>query len=102
MAGLKLLDRLLHRRRPADPGVFRYVYLVAVDGERDDKLLIRDEPVTVEAHVPFRGRTVVVERIEELHARDASGDDLGEQLESRPEVQIARTLICRELAPASD
>jgi hypothetical protein len=82
-----------------DPGVLRYVYRVVVEGERDDELLVRDEPVQVEAVVAFRGRSVVVERIEELHERDASGGDLGERLEADPETQIARTLICRETEP---
>ena len=82
-----------------DPLALRYVYRVVVDGERDDTLLVRDEPVSIEAEVPFRGRTVVVERIEELHERDASGRDLGDRLEAQPETQIARTLICREAVP---
>ena len=106
MTRLTFLDRLLHRRRPeaepVDPSVLRYVYRVVVDGERDDTLLVRDEPVTIEAEVPFRGRTVIVDRIEEIHERDAAGGDLGERLESKPEIQIARTLICREVVPVSD
>ena len=105
MTRLKLLDRLLNRRRPEaepDPTELRYVYRVVVDGERDDRLLVRDEPVTIDAEVPFRGRAVIVERIEEIHERDAAGGDLGERLEAKPEVQIARTLICREVEPVSD
>ena len=111
---LKLLDRLMNRHRPEpksesesepeprDPTQLRYVYRVVVDGERDDKLLVRDEPVTIDAEVPFRGRAVIVDRIEEIHERDAAGRDLGERLESKPEVQIARTLICREIVPVTD
>lgn len=106
---LKLLDRLMNRHRPAtkpaaeaDPTELRYVYRVVVDGERDDKLLVRDEPVTIDVEVPFRGRAVVVERIEEIHETDASGGDLGERLEAKPDVQIARTLICREIVPVAD
>jgi hypothetical protein len=99
----------MNRRRPAaepEPELdeLRYVYRVVVNGEPDDKLLVRDDPVPIEAEVPFRGRTVVVERIEDLHERDPSGADLGDRLEARPEVQIARTLICREVVhgPVSD
>ena len=46
--------------------------------------------------MPYRGRTVVVEEIEDLHEKDASGEDLGERLEADPDTQIARTLICQE------
>jgi hypothetical protein len=79
----------------------RYVYRVVVDGERDDTLLVRDEPVTIEAEVPFRGRTVIVERIEDLHEADARGD-VADRLEARPEVQIVRRLVCRDAVPISD
>jgi hypothetical protein len=112
---MSVLGRLMHRRRPVpepdepdEPGErvqaseLRYVYRVVVDGEVDDKLLVRDEPVTIEAEVPFRDRTVVVEEIEDLHEKDRSGNDLGERLEAKPEVQIARTLVCREVVPVSD
>jgi hypothetical protein len=107
---LKLLDRLMNRHRPEpksepepeDPTQLRYVYRVVVDAERDDKLLVRDEPVTIDAEVPFRGRAVIVDRIEEIHEKDAAGGDLGERLESKPDVQIARTLICREVVPVTD
>ena len=66
---LKLLDRLMNRHRPEpksepepeDPTQLRYVYRVVVDAERDDKLLVRDEPVTIDAEVPFRGRAVIVD-----------------------------------------
>ena len=106
MTRFNVLDRLRGRRQPTpkhdDPSELRYVYRVVVAGERDDTLLVRDEPVTVEAEVPFRDRTVIVERIEELHETDASGGDLGERLEARNEVQIARTLHCREVVPVSD
>jgi hypothetical protein len=106
MTRLTLLDKLLNRRQPeaepVDPSQLRYVYRVVVDGERDDRLLVRDEPVTIDAEVPFRGRTVIVDRIEEIHERDEAGTDLGDRLESQPEVQIARTLICREVVPVSD
>ena len=74
----------------------RYVYRVVVDGEADDDLLVRDEPVPIEAEVPFRGRTVIVEEIQDLHETDRSGHDLGERLEADPDTQIARTLVCRE------
>ena len=74
----------------------RYVYRVTVNGEPDDELLVRDEPATIEAKVPYRGRTVIVEEIEDLHETDASGEDLGESLEADPDTQIARTLHCRE------
>ena len=77
----------------------RYVYRVTVNGEPDDKLLVRDEPVTVEATVPYRGRDVVVEEIQDLHETDSAGQDLGERLEADPDTQIARTLICREAEP---
>lgn len=105
MTRLKLLDRLMNRGQPEaepDPTELRYVYRVVVDGKRDDTLLVRDEPVTIDAEVPFHGRTVIVERIEEIHETDASGGDLGERLEAQPEVQIARTLICREVVPLPD
>ena len=107
-----LLGRLMNRRRPVpepdepvervQASELRYVYRVVVAGEADDELLVRDEPVTIEAEVPFRGRTVVVEEIGDLHERDRSGEDLGERLEAKPEVQIARALICREVVPVSD
>lgn len=74
----------------------RYVYRVVVDGEADDELLVRHEPVPIEAAVPFRGRTVIVEEIQDLHETNRSGEDLGERLEADPDTQIARTLICRE------
>ncbi len=74
----------------------RYVYRVVVNGEPDDALLVRDEPVTIDATVPYRGGTAVVEQIEDLHETDRAGNDLGERLESDPDTQIARTLICRE------
>ena len=57
---------------------------------------VRDEPVTVEATVPYRGRDVVVEEIQDLHETDSAGNDLGERIESHTDTQIARTLICRE------
>ena len=41
-----------------EPRALRYVYRVTVNGEPDDQLLVRDEPVTIEAEVPYRGRTV--------------------------------------------
>jgi len=74
----------------------RYVYRVTVDGEPDDQLLVRDEPATIEAEVPYRGRTVIVEKIEDLAEPTAQGENLGERLEADPDTQIARTLICRE------
>jgi hypothetical protein len=77
------------------PGVLRYVYRGVVDGERDDELLVRDEPVQVEAVVAFRGRSVVVERIEELHERDASGGDLGERLEAGAYPDLPRDRAAR-------
>lgn len=77
----------------------RYVYRVVVNGEPDEELLVRDEPVTVEATVPYRGHDVVVEEIQDLHETDDAGNDLGEKIESRPDTQIARTLICREPEP---
>jgi hypothetical protein len=43
----------------------RYVYRVVVDMVLDDQLLVRAEPVQIEDRVPFRGRTVMVERIED-------------------------------------
>ena len=80
---MSLLGKLFNRRQPVAepdaPADLRYVYRVVVDGESDDKLLVRDEPVTIEAEVPFRDRTVVVEKIEDLHERDRSGEDLGER-----------------------
>ena len=78
----------------------RYVYRVTVNGEPDDELLVRDEPVPVDAEVPYRGRTVIVEEIEDLHETDASGGDLGERLQADPDTQIARTLICHEAEAA--
>ena len=77
--------------------MLRYIYRVTVDGEPDDELLVRDEPVPAEAEVLYRGRTVVVEEIEELHETDMSGHDLGERLAADPNTKIARTLICRRL-----
>ena len=79
-----------------DPGVPHYVYRVVVDGEHDDELIASNEPIPIEAEVPFRGRTVIVEEIEDLHETDASGRDLAELIEAQPETQIVRTLICRE------
>ena len=74
----------------------RYVYRVVVNGEPDDELLVRSEPVAVEAAVPYRGRSVVVEEIQDLHETDPAGQDLRERLEGDPQTQIARTLVCRE------
>jgi len=73
----------------------RYVYRVVVNGEPDDELLVCDEPVTIEEQVPYRDRKVFIERIEDLHEADRTGEDLGERLEADPDTQIARTLICR-------
>lgn len=78
-----------------------YVYRVVVDGERDDELIASNEPIPIEAEVPFRGRTVIVERIEDLHETDAAGGDLAERIEANPETQIVRSLICREAVPDS-
>ena len=78
------------------PRALRYVYRVTVNGEPDDQLLVRNEPVTIEAEVPYRGRTVIVEEIEDLHGEDAAGSALGERLEADPDTQLARTLICQE------
>ena len=78
----------------------RYVYRVIVDGEPDDELLVRDEPIPVDAEVPYRGRTVIVDEIKDLDETDASGHDLGDQLEADTDTQIARTLLCREAEPA--
>lgn len=77
----------------------RYVYRVVVNGQPGDELLVRPEPVPAEAEVPFRGRIVIVEEIQDLHETDGAGYDLGEQLEADPDTQIARTLICREAQP---
>ena len=73
-----------------------YVYRVVVDGERDDDLIASDEPIPIEAEVPFRGRTVIVEEIQDLHETDASGKDLAERIEAQPKTQLVRALICRE------
>ena len=75
-----------------------YVYRVVVDGEQDDDLIASNEPIPIEAEVPFRGRRVIVEEIEDLHETDESGRDLAELIEAQPETQIVRTLICREAA----
>ena len=48
--------------------------------------------------MPFRGRTVIVDEIEDLHETDESGRDLAELIEAQTETQIVRTLICREAA----
>jgi hypothetical protein len=74
-----------------------YVYRVVVDGVPDDELIASDEPIPVEAEVPYRGRTVVVEEIEDLHETDEAGRDLAEHIEAQPETQIVRALVCREL-----
>ena len=74
----------------------RYLYRVVVNGQPDDELLVRSEPVAVEATVPYRGRSVVVEEIQDFYETDRAGQDLGERLEADPETQIARTLVCRE------
>ena len=78
----------------------RYVYRIVVDGEADDGLLVRHEPIPVEAEVPYRGRTIIVGEIQSLEETDRTGQDLGEQLEADPDTQIARTLLCREAEPA--
>ena len=74
-----------------------YVYRVVVDGEPDDELIASDEPIPVEAEVPYRGRTVIVEEIEDLHETDGAGNDLAGRIEAQPETQIVRALVCREL-----
>jgi len=86
------------RTRPHayDPRVPRYVYRVVVGGERDKELLVREEPVQLEDQVPFRGRSAIVERIEDNKERDVWGGDVSERLEADPATQIVRTLICRE------
>ena len=78
------------------PGEAHYVYRVVVDGERDDDLIASAEPIPIEAEVPFRGRTVIVEEIQDLHETDDSGRDLAERIEAQPKTQIVRALICRE------
>jgi hypothetical protein len=78
------------------PGEAHYVYRVVVDGERDDDLIASAEPIPIEAEVPFRGRTVIVEEIQDLHETDASGRDLAERIEAQPKTQLVRALICRE------
>ena len=78
----------------------RYVYRVTVNGEPDDELLVRDEPVPVDAEVPYRGRTVIVEEIEDLHETDASGGRPRRTAQADPDTQIARTLICHEAEAA--
>ena len=80
---------------PAEPTDLRYVYRVVVDGERDENLLVRNEPARLDDRVPFRGQPAVVERIEETHERDASGNDVRERVEADPRNQIMRTLHCR-------
>ena len=80
----------------AGPGEAHYVYRVVVDGERDDDLIASAEPIPIEAEVPFRGRTVIVEEIQDLHETDASGRDLAERIEAQPKTQLVRALICRE------
>jgi len=83
--------------RPAGrAGEAHYVYRVVVDGERDDDLIASDEPIPIEAEVPFHGRTVIVEEIQDLHETDASGRDLAERIEAQPKTQLVRALICRE------
>jgi hypothetical protein len=74
-----------------------YVYRVVVAGVPDDELIASNEPIPVEAEVPYRGRTVVVEEIEDLHETDEAGRDLAERIEAQPETQIVRALLCREL-----
>ena len=78
------------------PGEAHYVYRVLVDGERDDNLIAGAEPIPIGAEVPFRGRTVIVEEIQDLHETDASGRDLAERIEAQPKTQLVRALICRE------
>ena len=78
------------------PGEAHYVYRAVVDGERDDDLIASAEPIPIEAEVPFRGRTVIVEEIQDLHETDASGRDLAERIEAQPKTQLVRALICRE------
>ena len=76
----------------------RHVYRVVVDMELDDELLVRAAPVQIEDRVPFRGRTVIVERIEDTDERDVwPGGSRGE-LEADPDTQLVRTLICRDAA----
>ena len=80
----------------SSPGEPHYVYRVIVDGERDDDLIASNEPIPIEAEVPFRGRTVIVEEIQDLHETDDSGGDLAELIEAQPKTQIVRALICRD------
>ena len=80
----------------SSPGEPHYVYRVIVDGERDDDLIASNEPIPIEAEVPFRGRKVIVEEIQDLNERDESGGDLAELIQAQPKTQIVRALICRD------
>ncbi len=73
----------------------RYVYRVVVDMELDEKLLVRPEPVQIEDRVPFRGRMVIVERIEDTDERDVWPGGSRGHVETDPDTQLNRTLICR-------
>ena len=73
----------------------RYVYRVVVDMELDEKLLVRPEPVQIEDRVPFRGRMVIVERIEDTDERDVWPGGSRGHVETDPDTQLVRTLISR-------
>jgi hypothetical protein len=53
-----------------------YVYRVIVNGEPEEELIASHEPIPVDAQVPLRGRTLVVERIEDLHETDTPSEVL--------------------------